>query len=156
VAASESVAGRTRHTQGQRGWAGAVRSTDGASAGSGGRAGIPGDPARLVFWGKGVSEGVAGAGDRTGGRIPLRRGTAGERRGEGARDRGGGIEAARVDGGGPEGSAERRRKEGAPCAAVAGGDDGDAEMDRGRIADGDLDTRVEFTVEASAEEFEVR
>jgi len=85
-----------------------------------------------------------------------RGGTAGERRGESAWDGGGGIEAARVDGGRPKGSAERRRKEGAHHAAVAGGDDNDAELDRGGVADGELDTRVEFTVQAAAEDFEVR
>jgi len=156
VAASESVAGRTRHTQRQRGWARAVRSSDAASACSRGRAGISGDPTRPVFWGEGVSEGVARAGGRTGGRIPLRGGTAGERRGEGAGDRGGGIEAARVDGGGPEGSAKRRCKEGAHCAAAADGDDDDAEIDRGGVADGDLDTRVEFAIQAAAEKVAVR
>src|SRR5205823_10258768 len=57
-------------------------------------------------------------------------------------DHGGGIEAGRVDGAGPEASTEGRREEGAYCAAVAGGDDNDAEMDRGGVADGCLDARV--------------
>ena len=56
-----------------------------------------------------------------------------------------------MDGGGSEASAEGRGEEGAYCAAVAGGDDDDAEMDRGGIADGRLDARVEFAVQAAAE-----
>ena len=64
------------------------------------------------------------------------------------RDRDGGIEAARADGGGPEVSAKRRRKESAHFAAVAVGDDDVAEMDRGRVADGDLDTSVECAFQA--------
>ncbi len=89
-----------------------------------------------AFWREGISEGVARAGGRRGGGVPLRGGTAGERGAEGARDCGDGIEAARVDGGGSEASAEGRREEGAHCAAVAGGDGDDVEMDRRGVADG--------------------
>jgi hypothetical protein len=66
-------------------------------------------------------------------------------------DRGGGIEADQVDGGGSEASAEGRREEGASCAAVAGGDDDDAEMDRGGVTHGCLNAPVEFAVQAVAE-----
>jgi len=69
---------------------------------------------------------------------------------EGARDRGGGIEVDRVDGGGSEAAAEGRHEEGAYCAAVAGGDDDDAEMDREGVADEGLDARVGFAVQAAA------
>src|SRR5207302_4039038 len=94
-------------------------------------------------WRQGVWEGVAGADGRKGGGVSLRGGTAGERGAEGARDRSGGIAADRMEGGRPEASAQGRREQGAHCAAVAGGDDDDAEMDRGGVADGCLDARVE-------------
>jgi len=151
VAAGEPVAGRAQDRKGQRGWARSVRGPNGARAGSRGRAGLPGDPRGLVFWRQGVSEGVAGADDRKGGGVSLRGGTAGERGAEGARDRSGGIAADRMEGGGPEASAQGRREQGAHCAAVAGGDGDEAEMDRGGVADGCLDARVESAVQAASE-----
>ena len=56
-----------------------------------------------------------------------------------------------MNGGGSEAAAEGRREESAYSAAVAGGDDDDAQMDRGGVADGSLDARIEFAIQATAE-----
>ncbi len=54
--------------------------------------------------------------------------------------------------GGPEASGDGRGEEGVQCAAVAGRDDDEAELDCGGIADARLDACVEFGVQATAEQ----
>ena len=56
-----------------------------------------------------------------------------------------------MDAGGFAVATQVRRGEDQAGRAVAAGDDDDAQMDRGGVADGSLDARIEFAIQATAE-----
>src|SRR5213594_4363548 len=92
------------------------------------------------------SKGTVGADGRPGRGETLRGGTAGERRGEGPADRGGGIEAVELDGVGVATAPQRRSEEGEDRAGIEGENDHDLEVDRRGVVHGGLDTRIELAI----------
>src|SRR2546425_6424354 len=92
------------------------------------------------------SKGTVGADGRPGRGESLRGGTAGERRGEGPADRGGGIEAVELDGVGVATAPQRRSEEGEDRAGIEGENDHDLEVDRGGGVHGGLDARIELAI----------
>ena len=92
--------------------------------------------AGLVLRGGSDSKGTVGADGRPGRGESLRGGTAGERRGEGPADRGGGIEAVELDGVGVARAPQRRSEEGEDRSVIEGENDHDLEVDRRGVVHG--------------------